>query len=57
MIDLVEEFALATDGIGPLVVECFRQWGVPNKVIYSSYGTARYLADDDCRPNSEKANQ
>ncbi len=23
---------------------------------HGSYGTTRYLADDDCRPNSEKAN-
>ena len=34
MNDLAEEFALATDGVTPLVLERFRQWNIPNRIIY-----------------------
>ncbi len=34
MTNLVEEFALATDGVSPLVVKRFLQWGIPPRIIY-----------------------
>ena len=40
MADLDREFAVATDGITPLLVERFKRMGIPNRIIY---GPRHYL--------------
>ena len=35
MIDLVDEFALTTDGVTPILVEHFQRMGIPNRIIYA----------------------
>ena len=40
MVDLDHEFALATDGITPLLVAHFQRMGIPNRVLF---GARHYL--------------
>ena len=50
MADLDREFALATDGISPLVLERFRQWNIPPRIIYGPrhyIGVARIVTTSD----------
>ncbi len=50
MNDLAEEFALATDGVSTLVLERFRQWGIPPRIIYGPrhhVGVAKIVTTSD----------
>ncbi len=50
MADLEHEFALATDGVTPLVVEYFKRLGIPDRVLYGPrhyIGVARIATTSD----------
>ena len=50
MVDLDREFALTTDGVSPLVVKRFLQWGIPPRIIYGPrhhVGVARIVTTSD----------
>ena len=50
MIDLEAEFALAADGVSPLVVKRFLQWGIPPRIIYGPrhhVGVAKIVTTSD----------
>ncbi len=50
MADLQHEFALTTDGVSPLVVKRFLQWGIPPRIIYGPrhhVGVARIVTTSD----------
>ncbi len=47
---LADEFALATDGVTPLLVGRFRQMGIPNRIIFGArhyLGVARIVTHSD----------
>jgi hypothetical protein len=50
MTNLVEEFALAADGVSTLVIERFRQWGIPPRIMYGPrhyIGVAKIVTTSD----------
>ncbi len=50
MIGLEAEFALAADGVTGLVLERFRQWGIPNRILFGPrhhVGVAKIVTTSD----------
>ena len=50
MVDLDREFALASDGVTPLLIERLQQMGFPNRIIYGPrhhVGVARIATTSD----------
>ena len=50
MVDLEHEFAVATDGVTPLLVERLQRLGIPNRIVFGvrhHVGVARIVTDSD----------